>query len=81
MVLNVSCDVLSVCLSKVWRGMKGWFRFAKYEFAGVICILRNGTEQKKKIQDFLKKNEDLLNNLSLVVYKYSVFMRATRQQS
>ena len=33
------------------------FRSAKYQFIGVISILRNGTEQKKIKTGFLEKTE------------------------
>ena len=53
--------------TKVWRGIKSLvpFRSAKYEFTGVISILGNGTEQKKKKENrkkdrFLEKSEMFL---------------------
>ena len=46
------------------------FRSAKYQFAGVFSILRNGTEQKKKKKEkkdgFLEKSE-----MFLIFYDYS----------
>ena len=47
------------------------FRSAKYQFTGVISILRNGTEQKKKKKKrkkdgFLEKSE-----MFLIIYDYS----------